>query len=95
MTLAKKYPPPPYINLCESLPGNFTPWEARLKSRKQRRRLNAQEGGDQSDAQESPDPQDIQEKHKSPPHPKKKSKKKVKVVHSKEYKIRQPKKASF
>ena len=50
---------------------------------------------DQSDAQESPDPQDAQEKHKSPPCPKKKSKKKVKVVHSKEYKIRQPKKASF
>ena len=51
-----------------------------------------QEGGDQSDTQESPDPQDTQEKHKSPPCPKKKSKKKVKVVHSKEYKIRQPKK---
>ena len=54
-----------------------------------------QEGGDQSDAQESPDPQDAQEKHKSPPRPKKKSKKKVKVVHSKEYKIRWPKKCWF
>ena len=80
----------------EPLPSDLTPQEARLKSREQRQRLNAQEGGDQSDAQESPDPQDTQEKHKSPLHPKKKSKKKVEVVHSKEYKIRWPKKkASF
>ena len=52
---------------------------------------------DQLDAQECPDPQDTQEKHKSPPCQtspcqKRKNKKKVKVVHSKEYKIRQPKK---
>ena len=65
-----------------------------LKSREQKWQLNAQEGGDQleSDAQESPDLQDAQEKHKSPPHPKKKSKEKVRVVCSKEYKIRRPKK---
>ena len=100
MTLAKKCPPPPCINLCEPLPGDLTPRESHLRNREQRRRLNTQEGGDQLDAQESPDPQDAQEKHKSPPHqtpprPKKKSKKKVKVVHSKGYKIRQPKKGQF
>ena len=97
MTLPKKCPLPPYINFCEPLPGDLTPREAHLKSREQKQQLNAQEGGDQleSDTQESPDLQDAQEQHKSPPHPKKKSKEKVRVVHSKEYKIRQPKKGQF
>ena len=66
MTLAKKCPPPPYINLHEILPGDLTPRELHLSNREQSRHLNAQEGGDQPDAQESPDPQDTQEKHKMP-----------------------------
>ena len=94
MTLARKCPLPPYINLREPLPGDLTPREVHLKNREQRRQLNTQEGGNQSDTHESSDPQDAQEKHKSPPCPKKKSKKKVKVVHSKEYKIMRPKKRS-
>ena len=58
---------------------------------------DAQECPDPQYAQECPDPQYTQEKHKSPPHQtpphqKRKNKKKVKVVHSKEYKIRWPKK---
>ena len=65
-TLAKKCSPP-YINLCEPLPGDLTPRESHLRNREQRWGLNAQEGSDQLDAQESPDPQDAQEKHKSPP----------------------------
>ena len=36
MTLAKKCPPPPYINLHERLPGDLTPQEVHLKSREQR-----------------------------------------------------------
>ena len=36
MTLTRKCPPPPYINLCEPLPGDLTPQEACLKSREQR-----------------------------------------------------------
>ena len=56
--------------------------EACLKSREQKRGLNTQEstaGGDQleSDTQESSDSVDAQAKHKSPPHPKKKSKKNI------------------
>ena len=83
MTLSKKFPPPPYINFCEPLPGDLTLQEAHLRSKEQKWRLNTQEDGDQleSDAQESPDLQDAQEKHKSPPCPKKKSKEKVTVVH--------------
>ena len=47
------------------------------------------------DAQESPDWQEAKNKYKSLPHPNKKSKEKVRVVYSKEYKIRQPKKGQF
>ena len=36
MTLARKCPAPPYINLCEPLPGDLTPREACVKSREQR-----------------------------------------------------------
>ena len=93
-TLAKICPPPPYINVRETFPGDFTPFtpqESHLRNREKRRCQ------DQSDIQECPDPQDTQEKHKSPPrqtppHQKRKNKKKFKVVHSKEYKIRRPKK---
>ena len=93
-TLAKKCPPQPYINLRETFPGDFTPFtprESHLRNREKRWRQ------DQPDTQECPDPQDAQEKHKSPPHQtppcqKRKNKKKVKVVHSKEYKIRWPRK---
>ena len=99
-TSAKKCPPPPYINVRETFPGDFTPQESRLRNREKRRhqdQLDAQECPDPQDTQECPDPQDAQEKHKSPPcqtppHKKRKNKKKVKVVHSKEYKIRWPKK---
>ena len=91
-TLAKKCPPPPYINVCETFPGDFTPFtpqELHLRNRDKRWHQ------DQLDAQEWTDPQDAQQKHKSPPcqtspHQKRKNKKKVKIVHSKEYKIRQP-----
>ena len=111
-TLAKKCPRPPYINMRETFPGDFTPFtprELHLRNRGKRRhqdKLDAQECPDPQDAQECPDPQYaqectdpqyVQEKHKSPPHQthpcqKRKNKKKVKVVHSKEYKIRWPKK---
>ena len=102
-TLAKICPPPSYINVRETFPGDFTPFTHRelgLRNRQKRWRqdqLDAQECPDPQDAQECPDPQDTQEKHKSPPcqtspHKKGKNKKKVKVVHSKEYKIRWPKK---
>ena len=78
--------------MCETFPGDFTPFtsqELHLRNRDKRWHQ------DQLDAQEWPDPQDAQEKHKSPPcqtspHQKRKNKKKVKIVHSKEYKIRQP-----
>ena len=36
MTLAKKCPPPPYINLHEPLPGDLTPQELCLRNREQR-----------------------------------------------------------
>ena len=87
----------------ETFPGDFTPFtprELHLRNREKRwhqDQPDAQECPDPQDARECPDPQDTQEKHKSPPHQtpphqKRQNKKKVKVVHSKEYKIRQPKK---
>ena len=64
-TLAKECPPPPYINMRETFPGDFTPFtprESHLRNREKRWHQ------DQPDTQECPDPQDTQEKHKSPPH---------------------------
>ena len=73
----------------ETFPGDFTPWESHLRNREKR------QCQDQLDAQECPDPQDMQDKHKSPPYQtpphQKRKKKKVKVMHSREYKIRRPK----
>ena len=64
-TLAKKCPPPPYINMCETFPGDFTPFTSQESHLRNREKRWCQ---DQPDTQECPDLQDAQEKHKSPPH---------------------------
>ena len=92
-TLTKKCPTPPHIDFNQPLPQDTTPREAHHKNWEQKQQQ--QESQFESEyAQESKSESEKEKEDTSPPHPKK-SKRKLRVVKNKEYKIWRPKKKTF